>query len=130
DNPQYKKYLDKSLDNFDEIGTIIGNDQATGSEAQTAAVAESNLRDDDTMPNLPMIVYDESSSANNGERTSHANNGEETIHANNEGTSHANNSEGTSHANNNEGTANEPSLRSNAAPSTTKDNVNKRKRKN
>ncbi|RZC52189.1 hypothetical protein C5167_020611 [Papaver somniferum] len=114
DNPQYSKYRDKSLDTFDEIETIIGNDQATGSEAQTAALAESNLRDDDTMPNLPIIVYDET--------TSHANNGE--------GTSHANNSEGTSHANNSEGTGSEPSSRSNATPCTTKDNVNTRKRKN
>ncbi|KAI3896836.1 hypothetical protein MKX03_028342, partial [Papaver bracteatum] len=101
------------LDNFDEIRTIISNDQAIGNEAQTVAVTERNLRDDDTMPNLPMIIYDESSSANNGE-----------------GTSHANNTEGTSHDNNTEGTKNEPNSRSNATPSTTKDNVNKRKIKN
>ncbi|KAI3991281.1 hypothetical protein MKX01_034600 [Papaver californicum] len=95
DNPQYSKYRDKSMDNFDEIGTIIGNDQATRSEVQTAAVVESILRADDTMLNLPFIVYDKT-------------------------TSHANNGEGTGHAKNSEGTGSEPSSRYNTTPSTQK----------
>lgn len=88
------------MDEYDEIGTIVGNDQATGSEAQTAADVENHIIDDETIPDLS------SSEPVNFEVPFYA------------------------PANNVEVTGGESSPSCNVTPSTTKELVNKRKRKN
>ncbi|KAI3862931.1 hypothetical protein MKX03_007638, partial [Papaver bracteatum] len=101
-NLQYSKYRDKPLNSFEEIGIIVGNDQATGSQAQITVVAESNLRDDDITPDGSEI-----------QQTDHADNGET-----------------VGHANIGEATGSSFNQTSNVTTSTIKDNVNNGKRKN